>query len=74
MSRDLLLHIQEPLDADARRALLAHLERSLGLTAPSHVSAKPHLLFCPADADRVPPHVVLQAVRERGYHARLVDL
>jgi hypothetical protein len=32
MPRDLLLQFQEPLDADAHRALLADSENSLGLT------------------------------------------
>ncbi len=74
MSSDLMLHIQETLTEDERGALLAHLERRLGVGSASHRSGKPHLLFCAADPDKAPPHRLLAAVREQGYHARLVDL
>ncbi|NEV64042.1 hypothetical protein [Thiorhodococcus minor] len=74
MSRDVMLHIEELLDSEARQALLDHLEQRLGLEAPPHASDKPHLLFCAADPQKAPRHLVLKAVKEQGYQARLVDL
>jgi hypothetical protein len=73
VAADLLPHIRERLDGDGQ-TLLADLKRRPGLTSPAHASAKPHLPFCPAEPLRVPPHLVLQAVRERGCHAWLVEL
>lgn len=74
MSQDVMLHVAESLNPEQRQVLLRHLEQRFGVPAPSHVSEKPHLLFCPADPAKAPPHAVLSAVRAQGYHAHLVDL
>jgi hypothetical protein len=34
----------------------------------------PSDLFCSAEPERAPPDTVLEVVRQRGYHVRLVDL
>lgn len=75
MSTDVLIHLQEPLDERARQDLLERVRQRLGVAAmPVHHSCKPHLLFFPTDAVSAPPHQVVQAVRELGHRARLVDL
>ncbi len=74
MSQDLMLHVSEILDSEARRSLLAYLDEQLGVGVAALNSSKPHLLFFPADISKAPPHAVLEAVRRKGYHARLVDL
>jgi hypothetical protein len=74
MSRDLMLHLSEGLDEGERRRLLAYLDDRLGGGVDALDSRKPHLLFVPTDPEKAPPHAVLEAVRQRGYHARLVDL
>ncbi len=74
MSQDVMVHISETLDSRSRRALLAYLDEHMGVGVAALESNKPHLLFLPADISKAPPHIVLEAVRKKGYHARLVDL
>ena len=74
MAQDVMLHVSEILDSEARRSLLAYLDEQLGIGAAALNSSKPHLLFFPAGISKAPPHAVLEAVRRKGYHARLVDL
>ncbi|EXJ15919.1 hypothetical protein [Imhoffiella purpurea] len=74
MTSELLLHFEESLDAETREDLIARLADQLGVSAETHQSEKPHLMFLPTDPERSPPHRVLAAVREQGYHVRIVDL
>lgn len=74
MTRDILLHIDETLDAQQKTALRHELARRFAIDAAAHDSDKPHLLFLPSDPRKAPPHAVLEAVRRAGYHAQLVDL
>jgi len=74
MPRDVMLHIDERLDADAQRRLIALLAERFGITTDIHNSTKPHLLFFSTHPEHAPPHLILAAVRELGYHAQLVDL
>jgi hypothetical protein len=74
MSGDVMLHVKQTLDAEQRRSLLAYLNDRLGTARDAHDSVKPHLLFVSIDPAKAPPHAVLDAVRQRGYDARLVDL
>ncbi len=74
MSRDVMLHISETLDIEARRLLSASLDEQLDVGVAARNSSRPHLLFLPADMSKARPQAVLEAVRKMGYHARLVDL
>lgn len=74
MPSDVMLHFKEALDAKTKQQLVTTLAERLGVSAEAHQSAKPHLMFLPADPVRSPPHRILAAVREQGYQAQLVDL
>ena len=74
MSGDVMLHVKQTLDAEQRRSLVAYLDDRLGIGWDAHDSIKPHLLFVSTDPEKAPPHAVLDAVRQCGYDARLVDL
>lgn len=74
MSHDILMHIDETLDTRQQQALRNTLAEQFGIDPRSHDSSKPHLLFLPSDPHKAPPHAVLEAVRQNGYHAQLVDL
>ena len=74
MTHDILLHIDETLDPQQQLELLNGLAEQFGIDARAHDSSKPHLLFLPSDPRKAPPHAVLEAVRQSGYHAQLVDL
>ncbi|MBK1642705.1 hypothetical protein CKO12_12660 [Chromatium okenii] len=74
MPRDVMLHIDERLDADAQHRLIVLLAERFGITTDIHNSTKPHLLFFSTHPDHAPPHLIIEAVRELGYHAQLVDL
>jgi hypothetical protein len=74
MPSDVMLHFKEALDAKTRQQLVTTLAERLGVSAEAHQSAKPHLMFFPADPVRSPPNRILAAVREQGYQAQIVDL
>jgi hypothetical protein len=74
MTRDILLHIDETLEPPQQQVLRSGLAEQFGITPRAHNSSKPHLLFLPCDPLKAPPHAVLEAVRQAGYHAQLVDL
>lgn len=74
MTHDVMLHIDEKLTADQREELELYLSERLGVESRGHDSGKPHLIFLNADPVSAPPHELVRLVRERGYHAQLVDL
>jgi hypothetical protein len=74
MPRDVMLHIDERLDADAQHRLIVLLAKRFGITTDVHNTTKPHLLFFSTHPDHAPPQRILAAVREQGYHAQMVDL
>jgi hypothetical protein len=74
MIHDVLIHTQQALNEGQRQTLLKSLGDQLGISLGVHHSDKPHLVFVPTDPQKAPPHTVLQAVREQGYQAVLVDL
>ncbi|MFO7592844.1 MAG: hypothetical protein R6X15_02210 [Pseudomonadota bacterium] len=74
MTHDILLHIDETLDHQQQQKLRTALAEQFGIDARAHDSSKPHLLFLPSDPRKAPPHAVLEAVRQNGFRAQLVDL
>ena len=74
MYRDVMLHVSQDLSTDALRSLGAHVDRRMGVKVKAHASSKPHLFFFEADLDRAPPHAIVEAVRDYGCDAKLVDL
>lgn len=74
MSHDIMLHIDESLDAQQQQHLRDDLARRFGLEATAHTSNQPHLMFLASDPVKAPPHKLVEAVQEAGFHAQLVDL
>jgi hypothetical protein len=71
MSQGVMLHIRENLSPEDLRRLTQRIEREQGFDLHASLSRKPHLHFI---ASETSPHVVLNAIRNQGYHACLVDL
>jgi uncharacterized protein YcgL (UPF0745 family) len=71
MSQGVMFHIRENLSSADLRLLTQRIEREQGFDLQLSLSRKPHLHFI---ASETSPHVVLNAIREQGYHACLVDL
>lgn len=71
MSPGLMLHIREDWSSEELQRLTKRNERKRGLNLHVLMSRKPHLHVLSTES---PPHVVLRAVCEQGYHTCLVDL
>lgn len=69
---DLLIHIDETLDATERVSLEEALRNIEGVIAPRFNRETPHLLLVAYDPQDLKSHNLLNRVKANGYHAQLV--
>lgn len=69
---DVMIHINEKLDIEARSALEARMRDLDGVIAPRFNPGKEHLLVVAFDPDKACPAELLGTVRAAGYAAQLV--
>ncbi|MDP1904797.1 MAG: hypothetical protein Q8M09_11215 [Pseudomonadota bacterium] len=71
---DVMIHINEGLNADSRSSLEARMRQIEGVVAPRFNPGKEHLLLVAFDPDKARPADLLGAVRSSGYAAQLVGV
>jgi hypothetical protein len=71
---DVMIHIEKPLDAEARSSLEGALRDIDGVIAPRFSPGREHLLLVAFDPDKTHPADLLAAVRQSGGPAQLVGL
>ena len=69
---DVMIHINEKLDIEARSALEARMRNLDGVIAPRFNPGKDHLLVVAFDPDKARPAELLGMVQAAGYAAQLV--
>ncbi len=69
---DVLVHVNETLDADSLRLLEGEISGNIGVMAVGHHPRHPHLLKVDFDAEIVRPAEFLRPIHRRGLHAQLV--
>jgi hypothetical protein len=71
---DVMIHIKEPLDEEARSALENALQKVEGVVSPRFNPGKEHLLMIAYDTERTSTAVLLEKARTAGYTAQLVGM
>ncbi|MFA7242663.1 MAG: hypothetical protein WC091_21365 [Sulfuricellaceae bacterium] len=69
---DVMIHVSENLDSEARSALEAQMRDLDGVIAPRFNSGKDHLLVVAFDPDKSRPIELLGAIQAAGYSAQLI--
>jgi len=67
---DVVLHVNETLDAQARRNLEDQMRAIDGVIAPRFNDRRTHLMIVAYDPDRLSTGALLEQVQRRGYHAQ----
>jgi hypothetical protein len=67
---DVVIHVNETLDAQARHALEDQMREIDGVIAPRFNDRKIHLMIVAYDPEQTSTLMLLDAVRGRGYHAQ----
>lgn len=67
---DVVLHVDETLDAQGRHALEDEMRGIDGVISPGFSPRTPHLMIVTYNPDRIPTGMLLQEVQRRGYHAQ----
>jgi hypothetical protein len=71
---DVMIHIKEPLNDDARTALENSLQKVEGVVSPRFNPGKEHLLMIAYDTEKTSTAVLLEKARTAGYTAQLVGM
>jgi hypothetical protein len=71
---DVMIHIKEPLNEEARTALETALQKIEGVVSPRFNPGKEHLLMVAYDTERTSTAALLEKTRTAGYTARLVGM
>jgi hypothetical protein len=71
---DVMIHINEPLDAAARASLETAMRQIEGVVSPGFNPGKEHLLIVAFNPDVTHASTLLQRVRASGYSAQLVSM
>ena len=71
---DVMIHIKEPLNEEARTALETALQQVEGVVSPRFNPGKEHLLMVAYDTERTSTAALLEKTRTAGYTARLVGM
>jgi hypothetical protein len=71
---DIMVHINEMLDVEARKNLEETMRQVQGVIAPRFNPGKEHLLLISYNGAQTNPKTLLEKVLEQGYHAQLVGL
>ena len=69
---DILIHIDQALNADEKHALEEKMRAIPGVIAPRFNPGRDHLLLVAFDPERVKSTAMLDSVRAGGYRAQLV--
>lgn len=69
---DVMIHIPENLDTEARSALESRMRNLEGVIAPRFNPGREHLLVVAFDPDKTRPADLLGVVKTAGYTAQLV--
>ena len=67
---DVVLHVDETLDAQARHNLEDQMREIDGVISPGFNDRTPHLMVVAYNSDRVRAEQLLDAVSRQGYHAQ----
>jgi hypothetical protein len=71
---DVVIHIDENLEADRRREIEAMLRGIEGVVSVRNPDDRPHLALVEYNPARTSSHALLQTVTAAGVHAELVGL
>ena len=67
---DVVIHVDETLDSQARRDLEDQMRAMDGVIAPRINNTRPHLMIVAYDPDRIRTGDLINEVRRQGYHAQ----
>ena len=71
---DVMIHIDQSLNAEARSAMEERMRQIEGVVAPRFNPGREHLLLVAFDPDKAKSAVLLEAVKASGYAAQLVGV
>lgn len=71
---DLLIHINETLEAIDRVYLEEELRKANGVIAPRFNNKTPHIILVCYDPQEISSHNILKRVKDNGYTAQLVGM
>lgn len=71
---DIMIHINESLNEEARNDLEHALQKVEGVVSPRFNPGKEHLLMIAYDTDKTTTSVLLEKTRAAGYGAQLVGM
>ena len=71
---DVMIHIKESLDDEARSSLESAMQKIEGVVSPRFNAGKDHLLMVAYDTEKTSTAVLLEKTRSAGYTAQLVGM
>ncbi len=71
---DVMIHINESLNEDARTTLENSLRKIDGVVSPRFNAGKEHLLLVAYDTEKTSTNALLEKTRAAGYTAQLVGM
>lgn len=71
---DLLIHVNETLEATERASLEEELRKAKGVIAPRFNKETSHLLLVSYDPQEINSHNLVNRVKDNGYNAQLVGM
>lgn len=71
---DVMIHINESLNEEARAALENAMQKVEGVVSPRFNTGKEHLLMIAYDTEKTSTAVLLEKARAAGYTAQLVGM
>ncbi|KOR29875.1 hypothetical protein TI05_14640 [Achromatium sp. WMS3] len=71
---DILIHINNTLNAEQREELQESMRNIDGVIAPRFTANKDHLLLVAFNPDKTSTSALLSKVQSYGYHAQLVGV
>ena len=71
---DVMLHIDEALDAGERGLMEEQLRSLDGVVSVHNPDAKPHLIVVEYNPAKLKADILLETVKSRGVHAEMIGL
>ncbi len=71
---DVIIHINEPLDTEARTALENTMRKIEGVVSPGFNAGKAHLLLITYNTETTTTAALLEKVRAAGYTGQVVGM
>lgn len=71
---DVTIHVDEAIDSDQQKDLMALLRETNGVISVGHQQKVSHLFIIEYDPDVVTSEVLLEVVGNTGVHAELIGL